>query len=108
MHGVIQFCWTLQGKARKEAWSQTVILYTYSRASDWLQIYWVYWVSDPLLSLGGLKEGRVEAGRPVRPVWPLGRRGRVKIRAVEGGGEGKRRQELVLGTHPDTKSRTTW
>lgn len=37
----------------------------------------------------------------------LGRRGRVGIRAVEVGGEGERREELVLGKHPDTK-RTTW
>lgn len=32
----------------------------------------------------------------------------MKIRAVEVGGEGKRREELVLGKHPDTKSRATW
>lgn len=47
------------------------------------------WVSEALLPLDGFKEGRVEAGRAARLVWLSGKRGKVEIRAVEGGGKGR-------------------
>lgn len=63
------------------------------------------WVPDAVLSLDGFKEGRVEAGRPAQPVCLFGMRGRVGIRKA---GRRGRREELVLGKHPDTNSRITW
>lgn len=63
------------------------------------------WVSDAFLSFdGGFKEGRVEARSSAKPVCLFSMKSRVDI-----GKPGKRgRRELLLGKHPDTKSRITW